>query len=63
MTEKEIRRNILRIDRNRRRTREILTGLSAADGSGFDLTLNAGPWEMEKLSEAVAEFSERWFAK
>ena len=30
---------------------------------GFDLTLNAGPWEMEKLSEAVAEFSERWFAK
>ncbi|MBO7662095.1 MAG: cytidylate kinase-like family protein [Clostridia bacterium] len=63
MTEKEIRRNILRIDRNRRRTREILTGMSAADGSGFDLTVNAGPWEIRKLTEAVAEFSGHWFEK
>ena len=63
MGEKEILRNIRRIDRNRRRTREILTGTSASEGTGFDLTVNAAPWDIKKLSEAVAEFSGRWFEK
>ena len=63
LTEKEILRNIRRIDRNRRQTREILTGKSAADGSAFDLTVNATNWDIKKLAEAVAEFSGRWFEK
>ena len=63
LTEKEILRNIRRIDRNRRQTREILTGKSAADGSAFDLTVNATNWEIKKLAEAVAEFSARWFER
>ena len=63
LTEQEILRNIRRIDRNRRQTREILTGKSAADGSAFDLTVNATSWEIKKLAEAVAEFSARWFEK
>ena len=63
LTEKEILRNIRRIDRNRRHTREILTGKSAADGSAFDLTVNATNWEIKKLAEAVAEFSTRWFER
>ena len=63
LTEKEILRNIRRIDRNRRQTREILTGKSASDGSAFDLTVNATNWEIKKLAEAVAEFSGRWFEK
>jgi cytidylate kinase len=61
--EKEILRNIRRIDRNRRRTREILTGESAVDGSGFDLTVNASGWEIKKLAEAVADFSGHWFER
>ena len=63
MTEKEILRNIRRIDRNRRQIREILTGKSATDGSGFDLTVNAAGWDIKKLAEAMAEFSGRWFEK
>lgn len=63
LTEKEILRNIRRIDRNRRQIREILTGKSAADGSAFDLTVNATNWDIKKLAEAVAEFSGRWFEK
>ena len=63
LTEKEILRNIRRIDRERRQIREILTGKSAADGSGFDLTVNAAGWDIKKLAEAVAEFSGRWFEK
>ena len=61
LTEKEVARNIRRIDRGRIRTREILTGKTAADGSMFDLTVNATHWNMKKLAEAVAEFSGRWF--
>ena len=63
LTEKEILRNIRRIDRNRRQIREILTGKRAADGSAFDLTVNATGWEIKKLAGAVAEFSGRWFEK
>ena len=63
LTEKEILSNIRRIDRNRRQIREILTGKSAADGSAFDLTVNATNWDIKKLAEAVAEFSVRWFER
>ena len=61
MTEKEILRQIRRIDRDRRRTREILTGEGAADGPTFDLTVNTTHWDLKKLTEAVAAFSGRWF--
>ena len=63
LTEKDILRNIRRIDRNRRQTREVLTGWEAGDGSTFDLTVNASGWNMKKLTEAVAEFSARWFER
>ena len=63
LTEKEILRNIRRIDRNRRQIREILTGKSAVDGTAVDLTVNATGWDIKKLAEAVAEFSGRWFEK
>ena len=61
LTEKEILRNIRRIDRNRRHIREVLTGRTAADGSTFDLTVNATHWDIQKLAEAVADFSGSWF--
>ncbi len=63
MTEKEILRNIRRIDRDRKRTREILTGKTAGDGSTFDLTVNSTGWEIKKLAEAVADYSGHWFEK
>ena len=61
LTEKEILRNIRRIDRTRKQIREILTGKSAGDGSAFDLTVNATDWEIKKLAEALADFSGKWF--
>ena len=61
LTEKQILRNIRRIDRNRRLTREILTGRKTGDGATFDLTVNTASWEIKKLTEAVAEFAVRWF--
>ena len=61
LSEKEILRNIRRIDRQRRQTREVLTGKTAADGSAFDLTVNTTHWDIKKLAEAVAQFSGCWF--
>ena len=61
LTEREVLRNIRRIDRNRRRTREILSGKSHGDPSAFDLTVNAGSWAMKDLAGAVADFALRHF--
>ena len=61
LTEKEVTRNIRRIDKNRMRTREVLTGKSRSDGSSFDLTINTTHWEIKRLCPALADFALRWF--
>ena len=61
LTEKEILRNIRRIDKNRSRTREVLTGKRRSDSSMFDLTVNATDWEIKPMTAAVADFAVRWF--
>ena len=61
LTEKQILRNIRRIDRNRARTREILTGKHRGDASAFDLTVNTAGWDIKKLTGALADFALQWF--
>lgn len=61
LSEKEILRNIRRIDKNRIRTREVLTGKHHGDASAFDLTVNTAGWDIKKLTEAVADFALRRF--
>ena len=61
LSEKIVLRNIRSIDKNRARTREVLTGKRHGDSSMFDLTVNATHWEVKHLAPAVAEFAGRWF--
>lgn len=61
LTEKQVLRNIRRIDRTRARTREIVTGKHQSDSSMFDLTVNTAGWEIPKLTDALAEFALRRF--
>ena len=61
LTEKEILRNIRRIDKNRIRTREVLTGKHHGDASAFDLTVNTTRWDLKRLTDAVADFALRAF--
>lgn len=61
LDEKEILRNIRRIDKRRIHTREVLTGRKNTDGSSFDLTVNTTFRTPKILSEAVAEFAAHWF--
>lgn len=61
LSEKVVLKNIKRIDKNRMRTREILTGKSRTDHSAFDLIVNSTGRDSEKLAAALAEFSLHWF--
>lgn len=61
LSEKEIRKNIRRIDRDRNRLREAISGKDRSDSSAFDLVVNAGEWDIKKLASAVADFSEKFF--
>ncbi len=61
LKEREVLRIIRRIDRRRRQTREILTGKTHTDGSGFDLTINTTGRDLEKLTGALADFALSWF--
>ena len=61
LSDKQILRNIRRIDKNRARTREVLIGKQRGDASAFDLTVNTAGWEIKRLTEAVGDFALRWF--
>ena len=61
LSERQILRNIRRIDRNRAHTREILTGKAHGDGSAFDLTVNTTGWDIKRLTGALADFALQWF--
>jgi len=61
LTEKEILRDIRRIDRHRAQLREVLTGRRRGDGSTFDLTVNTTRWDIKRLTEALADFALSWF--
>ena len=63
LSEKVILKNIRLIDKERGRTREILTGKLRGDGSMFDLTVNASGWDSAALASALAAFSERFFGQ
>ena len=63
LSEKMILKNIRLIDKERGRTREILTGKVRGDSSMFDLTVNASSWEPEKLAASLAIFALSWFSQ
>lgn len=61
LTERQIMRNIRKIDKDRAQVREMLTGKAWGDGSAFDLTVNTTSWDIKSLVPAVADFAKKWF--
>ena len=61
LTEKQILRNIRKIDKNRSSTREIISGRPCDDSSAFELIVNTTGWEIKKLTAAVGDFAMQWF--
>lgn len=61
LTDKEIRKNILQIDKNRARAREMFTGSKWGERSAYDLIVNTTNWTIKELAPVVAEFALKWF--
>ena len=62
MTDREIEKQIKRIDKNRATIRELVVGDRWADRNSFHLMVNTSDWEIKELAPAVADFAKRYFA-
>lgn len=60
---KEIEKRIRRIDKNRSRTREILSSSTWGSRNAYHLIVNTTGWDLKELAPAVAEFATRWFGR
>ena len=60
-TEKEMARNIKRIDKYRAQTRELVSGSKWGQRSGYNLIINSTGWEMKELAKATADFIQSWY--
>lgn len=63
LSRKEIENNIRRIDRNRAKTREMITGGRWGDRKSYHLIINTTDWNMKDLTPAVAGFVSSWFRR
>lgn len=63
LSRKEIEQNIRRIDKNRARTREMLSGSKWGDPSACHLMINTTDWNIRELAPAVAQFVSGWFGR
>lgn len=63
LSQKAIEQNIRRIDKNRARTREMVTGSKWGQGSTYHMMVNSSDWEIRELAAAVADFAGHWFKR
>ncbi len=63
LTRRTVIQNMKRIDKNRATTREIITGSRWGERGAYHLTVNTTGWQIKELTEAVAEYTKRWFDK
>lgn len=63
LTRRKLVSKMHRIDRNRAKTRDLLTGSRWGVRGSYHLTVNTGGWEIKELTPAVAEFALRWFGR
>ncbi|MGM9607106.1 MAG: AAA family ATPase [Oscillospiraceae bacterium] len=60
---KEVEKQIRRVDKNRARTREILSSSAWGQRDAYHLIVNTTGWDLKELAPAVAEFAVRWFGR
>lgn len=63
ISRKGAEQNILRIDKARAKTREILGGGKWGEANAYHLTVNTEGWDMEKLASAVEGFVLCWYRR
>ena len=63
LTAREAEKKIKMIDKNRSRTREIISGSKWGERGTYHLTVNTTGWNIKDLSRATADFANAWFEK
>lgn len=63
LSRRQMEQNIRRVDKNRAKTRELITGMEWGKCAAYHLTVNTGGWDIRELVPAVAGFADCWFAK
>lgn len=61
LTEKEILQNGKVIDKNRRKTREMISDSAWGSREGYHLIVNTAGWEIKNLVPYVAAYADGWF--
>ncbi len=61
LSDKELMKNMRRIDKNRRNTCEIISDIAWGDAHCYDLVVNTTDWDIKELTVPVAEYARRWF--
>lgn len=57
----QLEQNMRRIDKNRAKTRAIISGSKWGDPASYDITINTTNWDMKPLTSVVAVFATLWF--
>lgn len=63
LSEKELLQKMKQIDKNRSRTREILTNATWGQRDSYHLTINTSEWDIKELATAVSDFANSWFRR
>lgn len=63
LTDREIMRQIRRIDRGRTSVRELVGGERWGDRTVYHLTVNTSDWDFRDLAPAVAAFAQQFFER
>lgn len=63
LSQKEMERRIRSIDKNRSRTREIITESRWGDRTSYHLVVNTTDWTIKELAPAVKDFINCWFRR
>lgn len=63
LSRKEIEQHICRIDKNRAKTREIITDSKWGERSMYHLIINTTGWNIKELAPAIGEFIIHWFRR
>lgn len=58
---KEMQRKINKINKSRAQTRAVITDRTWGDKTAYHLTVNTTDWNMDELTQAVAQFAKQWF--
>lgn len=63
LSDKEMIQKIKRIDKNRSKSREIITDKKWGERSSYHLTINTTGWNLKELVPVIATFAESFFEK